>query len=127
MYINILYHLTMNSKVIEPYRVYNVIEASELLGINPQTLTDYCRDGKLVCTKIGEWKILGQNIIDLLRRPRGPVDMLFESFQVKPNETNSNQFPIDNAVKTLLRNSTKSQQPATAVEAAIKIIKDKHE
>lgn len=115
----------MNTKIIEPYRVYNVIEASELLGVNPQTLTDYCREGKLVCTKIGEWKILGQNIIDFLRRPRGPLDSLIETFQEKPYEATINQNPIQDAAKILSRNSSTPQKSSPAVEAALNLMKEK--
>lgn len=56
----------MESKVINPQKVYNVEEAAKVLDINPQTLLEYLRDGKIVAKKIGEWKILGQNLIDFL-------------------------------------------------------------
>ncbi len=53
-------------KIIEPNRVYNVTDAAKLIDINPQTMIEYCREGKIVCQKIGEWKILGQSILDFL-------------------------------------------------------------
>src|SRR5260221_302112 len=53
----------MMDKTIEPNRVYNVSEAAELLGISQQTVVEYCRSGKIVAQKIGEWKILGQCLI----------------------------------------------------------------
>lgn len=56
----------MNEKLIEPNQVYNVEEAAQVLGVNQQTLLEYLREGKIVAKKIGEWKILGQNIIDFL-------------------------------------------------------------
>jgi predicted site-specific integrase-resolvase len=51
---------------INPNRVYNVKEAANLLSINPQTLIEYCRRGTVVAKKIGEWKILGQSLINFL-------------------------------------------------------------
>lgn len=56
----------MTDSIINPLKVYNVAEASEVLGINPQTLLEYLREEKIVAKKIGEWKILGQNLIDFL-------------------------------------------------------------
>ena len=50
-------------KIIEPNRVYNVQEAADLLRISQQTVVEYCRNGKIVAQKIGEWKILGQCLI----------------------------------------------------------------
>jgi len=61
----------MENRKIDPYKVYNVEEAAKVLDINPQTLLDYLRDGKIVAKKIGEWKILGQSLINFLTiRPR---------------------------------------------------------
>ena len=56
----------MNTKTINPLRIYNVLEASKLLRINPQTLIEYCRAGKIKARKIGEWKILGSAIVDFM-------------------------------------------------------------
>jgi len=55
-----------DERKIDPYRVYNIEEASKVLGMNPQTLSDYLRDGRIEAQKIGEWKILGKNLIDFL-------------------------------------------------------------
>lgn len=58
-----LYDTSIMDKVIEPNRVYDVQEAANLLGVSSQTVVEYCRTGKIVSQKIGEWKILGQSLI----------------------------------------------------------------
>jgi predicted site-specific integrase-resolvase len=59
-------------KIIEPNKVYNVQGAAEILGVNSQTLLEYLRNGRIKAQKIGEWKILGQNLIDFLKEePKG--------------------------------------------------------
>ncbi len=57
----------MDNKVIEINRVYNVQEAADLLGLHPETIKEYCRLGTIKCKKIGEWKILGQNLIEFMQ------------------------------------------------------------
>lgn len=69
------------NKVIEPNRVYNVPEASEILGVNEQTLLEYLREGKIKAQKIGEWKILGQNLIDFLSVKN--IEILPNSYQLE--------------------------------------------
>ncbi len=64
MYV-ILLRMT-EEKIINPQKVYNVSEAAKVLDINEQTLLDYLRDGRIIAQKIGEWKILGKNLIDFL-------------------------------------------------------------
>jgi hypothetical protein len=53
-------------KIIEPNRIYNLLEASEVLGVHSQTMMEYCRTSKIKAQKIGAWKILGQSLIDFL-------------------------------------------------------------
>lgn len=65
----------MSNNIIKPNRVYNTVEAAKLLGINPQTMIEYCRTGKIVAKKIGEWKILGQSIVDFLSKPHTGATM----------------------------------------------------
>ncbi len=55
-----------DQKIINPQKVYNVNEAAKVLDINEQTLLDYVRTGKIIGKKIGEWKILGQSLINFL-------------------------------------------------------------
>jgi phage antirepressor YoqD-like protein len=55
-----------DEKIINPQKVYNAEEAAKVLDINEQTLLDYLRSGKIAAQKIGEWKILGRNLIDFL-------------------------------------------------------------
>lgn len=63
---------------IDPNRVYNVEEAAKVLGVNPQTLLDYLRDGRIAALKIGEWKILGTNLINFLTVSQETVDRVVE-------------------------------------------------
>ena len=55
-----------DDKIINPQKVYNVQEAAVVLAINEQTLLDYLRNGKIKGQKIGEWKIIGSNLVDFL-------------------------------------------------------------
>lgn len=71
----------MEARKIDPLRVYNVEEAANVLSINPQTLLDYLRDGRIVAQKIGEWKILGQSLIDFITK--NPVKVLVKPDSIK--------------------------------------------
>lgn len=57
-------------KVINPQKVYNVEEAAKVLDIGKETLLDYVRSGKITARKIGEWKIIGQSLLNFLTPDR---------------------------------------------------------
>jgi len=51
--------------IIEPNKIYTVPEAAKLLGIHPETVKRYIREGKIKARKIGHgYKIIGQSIIN---------------------------------------------------------------
>ena len=79
----------MKSKKIDPLEVYNVEEAAKVLDINPQTLLDYLRDGRIVAKKIGEWKILGQSLIQFLTTSQTDIN-----YVVEENRKNAKKFRI---------------------------------
>ena len=56
----------MPDQAIIPNKVYNVKEAAEVLGATPLTIAEYCRLGKIKGQKIGQWRMLGQALIDFL-------------------------------------------------------------
>lgn len=80
-------------KIIEPNKVYDVKEAAELLNSNSQTITEYCREGKIVAQKIGEWKILGQSLISFLN---GTAD---RNSQVRRSISKETQAELKKALK----------------------------
>lgn len=83
----------MKQRKIDPNRIYNVEEAAKVLDVNPQTLLDYLRDGKIAAQKIGEWKIYGQNLIDYLSLKE--IEILPHSYRL----ANGNWIPRANVVK----------------------------
>ena len=79
----------MEKRKIDPYRIYNLEGAAKVLGINPQTLQDYLRDGRIVAKKIGEWKILGQSLIQFLTTSQTDIN-----YVVEENRKNAKKFRI---------------------------------
>ncbi len=79
----------MQYRKIDPYRVYNVKEAAKVLDVNPQTLLDYLRNGRIVAQKVGEYKILGQNLINFLTISQQNIEKVIED-----NKKASKKFRI---------------------------------
>ena len=52
---------------IDPNKIYTVPQVAEILGIHPETLKRYIREGKIRAKRIGHgYKILGQEIINIV-------------------------------------------------------------
>jgi predicted site-specific integrase-resolvase len=59
----------IQKKKIDPYKIYNLQETRQILGIALSTLKKFLKTGELKGKKIGkEWKILGENIIEFLKK-----------------------------------------------------------
>lgn len=53
-------------KVIQAKQVYSSKEAADFLKIAPRTVSDLCRQGKIVASKAKEYRILGESLLNYL-------------------------------------------------------------
>lgn len=54
---------------IDLKRQYSAREAANLLGVTPDTVKGYCRDGKITGKRVGpkkNWMVVGSEIVRLL-------------------------------------------------------------
>ena len=63
-------------------RVYTTQEVMNILHISRNTVTAYCKSGKLICTKKGTKMLFTQSNIDAFLNDRKQVQKLEDNFEV---------------------------------------------
>ncbi len=119
----------MTKESIDPNKVYTTQEAADVLGVSEQILVMQLRNGKITGQYIGKgWKILGQNIIDFLKKPQGLIERLAETMLEEESKSDSSnkQSPVENAVQRLLNgSSTSPRYTPEQIDLALKQYKEK--